>query len=184
MRVIAKFYEVFLFTILAMMIAVVGAVEIPKLLGYSPYVVLSGSMEPKVPTGAIAYTNTSDHNVAVGDIVSYTVQGVDQYEEDIMVLHRIVGQREDGSWITKGDANDTEDGVIVKPEMIVGKYAFNIPMLGFVMAKVSKKVQILVFFWTIGLVILSFIFDYLAEPEEDSDSEPVAQTKIRRRAAN
>lgn len=46
--------------ILTVVIALVASVfVVPKLFGINPYVVLSGSMEPQIHTGAIAFVNTN-----------------------------------------------------------------------------------------------------------------------------
>ena len=58
--------------ILTDVIALVASVfVVPKLFGINPYVVLSGSMEPQIHTGAIAFVNTKDTAVKVGDVVTY-----------------------------------------------------------------------------------------------------------------
>lgn len=58
--------------ILTVVIALVASVfVVPKLFGINPYVVLSGSMEPQIHTGAIAFVNTKDTAVKVGDVVTY-----------------------------------------------------------------------------------------------------------------
>ena len=60
--------------ILTVVIALVASVfVVPKLFGINPYVVLSGSMEPQIHTGAIAFVNTKDTAVKVGDVVTYPI---------------------------------------------------------------------------------------------------------------
>lgn len=44
---------------------------IPRLARIQPYIVLSGSMEPAIPIGAVAFIDTKDTSVSVGDIVTY-----------------------------------------------------------------------------------------------------------------
>ena len=69
--------------ILTVVIALVASVfVVPKLFGINPYVVLSGSMEPQIHTGAIAFVNTKDTAVKVGDVVTYRLAN------DELVTHR------------------------------------------------------------------------------------------------
>ena len=77
---------------------VIAAIFIlPKAAGFTPYIVESGSMEPTIHTGAIAFINTKDRDVAVGDVVTYRI-GTE--EKNKLVTHRII--REDGGvFITK-----------------------------------------------------------------------------------
>lgn len=74
---------------------------IPRVAGYTPYVVMSGSMEPVIHTGAVAFINTKDTDCQVGDIITYRLRG--NNGEEILVTHRIV-EEQDGMYITQGDA--------------------------------------------------------------------------------
>lgn len=50
---------------------------VPYLVGCKPAVVMSGSMEPKIHTGALAYIDKTKEaeDVKKGDIISYKVNG-------------------------------------------------------------------------------------------------------------
>ena len=102
------------------------SLALPRLAGYQPYVVLSGSMEPAVGTGALAYISGRTQEIQEGDIIAYETEGG-------TVLHRIVGtDAETGAYLTKGDANETTDGTLVEPGMVLGKYARSVPAAGYV----------------------------------------------------
>lgn len=129
----------------------------PKLFGFNPYVVQSGSMEPLIPTGGVAYINTRDTDVGIGDVITfYTGEDTDK-----LVTHRIV-REENGTWVTKGDANDTEDMHAVNQENVIGTYAYTIPKFGFLMAKQSKLIPFIAC-WVLGLNGLSMILGTLVE---------------------
>ena len=138
---------------------VIAAIFIlPKAAGFTPYIVESGSMEPTIHTGAIAFINTKDRDVAVGDVVTYRI-GTE--EKNKLVTHRI---REDGGvFITKGDANDVEDMSSVSQEQIVGTYAYSIPKVGFVMAKLGHKQLGVIAAWIILLNLCSLIMTLYRE---------------------
>lgn len=141
----------------------------PKLLGYDPFIVESGSMEPLIPTGGIAYINTRDTDAAVGDVVTFRLTGAGA---DTLVTHRIV-REEDSAFITKGDANASEDQNPVSREQIIGTYAWSIPKLGFLMAKRERLIPLLAF-WVIGLNALSALAGFFAGGDNASDGTEAA----------
>lgn len=72
---------------------------LPKI-GISVDIVMSGSMEPTLKTGGIVFTDTKRTEPSVGDIVTFrNAKG--------KVSHRVVAKQKQ-SYITKGDANNTE----------------------------------------------------------------------------
>jgi signal peptidase len=121
---------------IAILFAVIGMVILP-VFGIRPYVVLSGSMEPNIPVGGVVWINTHEKDVSVNDVVAYTLS------DGNYVTHRIVGV-EDGNYILKGDANETEDLSPVSPQQIIGKYMFCIPRIGFALTKIQDNKILLV----------------------------------------
>lgn len=92
-------------------------------------VVLSGSMEPTIKTGSLILTTATDTSyLQKGDIITF------QKDEnrDIPVTHRVEEVKDNGSFITKGDANDTIDNIEVLPSQVQGKLLVSIPWLGYV----------------------------------------------------
>ena len=143
---------------------VVGAgflVEI-KGFGYNEYVVLSGSMEPGIMTGALAFVNTKDLNVQEGDVIAFTIDREDadlSYDTDATtVTHRVIKINTDGSYTTKGDNNETEDAKHIQPSQVIGKYSFNIPELGYLMSSMGKKGILVIICWIVAANIASSVF--------------------------
>lgn len=91
--------------------------------GIKPVVVMSGSMEPAIGTGSLAFIDTGDREVFKGDVISFR-------SGDLMVTHRVIEITNDG-YRTKGDNNDTADIGIVKDSDVEGKILFSIPGAGF-----------------------------------------------------
>ncbi len=93
--------------------------HIPSVFGYSPVIVMSGSMSPAFETGdMIVLQKTDPYALQVGDVICYM-------EEESAVTHRIIEiQQADGAqlYVTQGDANNTEDATPVTPEQIEGRY--------------------------------------------------------------
>ena len=95
------------------------------LLELRPVVILSGSMEPDIPTGSICFISGADRRGVPGRVVAYELK-------DHLVVHRISRCVSDGeSFITKGDRNDTEDPVPVSAKQIRGRVIGTIPYLGY-----------------------------------------------------
>lgn len=128
------------------MVILAGTLIIPKCLGHQSYIVLSGSMEPVIKTGALVFVNDTDtDNLQENDIITF------QIGENI-ITHRIHEITEDG-FITKGDANETVDYAPVSKKQIVGKYMLSIPYLGYFVSWLNSRVGRVVAFWFIGFTL-------------------------------
>lgn len=104
------------------LLAVLG---LAVLLELRPVVILSGSMEPVIPTGSICIISGADRKGMSGRVVAYELQ-------DHLVVHRISRCSSDGqTFITKGDSNDTADPAPVSAEQIRGRVIGTVPYLGY-----------------------------------------------------
>ncbi len=103
--------------------------------GYSPYLVLSGSMEPSFPAGALIYVKrTAPLEVKVGDPITFVLN-----ENLVVATHRVVDIRPDrGGFITKGDANRQVDQAPVHFNNLIGIPRFQIPKIGFVIHALAR----------------------------------------------
>lgn len=100
-----------------------GAGEVPRILGVSHLVVMSGSMAPAIEAGDLIIIKEQEH-YQVGDIITFS-QGRS------LITHRVVGE-EAGQWVTRGDANNTADTAPVDPQQVVGKMLLRLPKAGHV----------------------------------------------------
>lgn len=132
---------------------VVIAFLIPLLAGIKPYIVLSGSMEPEIKTGSVAYVNThvDVHEIKVGDVIGFEF-GKSQ------ATHRVVEINEDNTFTTKGDANENNDLAPVRFDQYKGKTIFSVPYLGRIISKVKTKTGKFVAALVIGLNIICIVF--------------------------
>ncbi len=109
----------------------------PKVFGYSSAVVLSDSMKPEFVEDDLLFFK-KQKSYEVGDIIIFN----DGWS---LTTHRIVEITEDGKFITKGDANNTNDSGAVAIDDVHGK----------VIGKVSKVGAVFKFFQTpIGLMLI------------------------------
>lgn len=143
-----------------------------RVLGLTPYTVLSGSMEPTYPVGAIIYVSKVDPTeLEVGDPLTYRLTG------DTIATHRIVEVLNPGTaelaFRTKGDANEHPDGSPVEASRVIGKPLFHVPYLGFVSAFVQKPMGLVC---VVGcgaavLVLSTLVEALLRKPEDEPDPE-------------
>lgn len=110
------------------------AICAPMLFGCKPEVVLTGSMLPTYGPGTIIYyKKVPREEIQAGDVISFKGR-------ESIVTHR-VARIEGDEYVTKGDANESEDHDTVKYDDIQGKVGgWAIPMLGWgIMAVNSYK---------------------------------------------
>ncbi|MCR5147536.1 MAG: signal peptidase I [Eubacterium sp.] len=92
-----------------------------NIFGKSLLHVITGSMEPTISVDDYIIVEEADiGSLAEGDIIAYYSKNPEVYGR--IVIHRIIGINEDGSFITMGDANPVPDSIPVKADDIVGKY--------------------------------------------------------------
>ncbi len=125
----------------------------PSVFGVTSMIVLSGSMSGNEPghieVGDLIVTKSVDpETLKVGDVITFMEQGT------TTVTHRIIAINNDGTFKTKGDANNAEDKAPVQHEDIVGKYVFRIPKLGDVAMFAQTPFGMMVF---IGIPLLAYI---------------------------
>lgn len=105
--------------------------EVPKIGGYCPLIVLTGSMEPKISSGDLIIVKQIDGSeVKENDIIAFF--DPDGNGQSILT-HRVVSITEENgqtAFITKGDANNTQDRLPVTSDKLVGIYSFRIRGMG------------------------------------------------------
>lgn len=101
---------------------------VPRLFGYHIYSVVSGSMEPAIPTGSLVYIGETElKDVSEGDVIAF----YGARDSASIITHRVVENRVlMGEFITKGDANQTSDMTPVPYDNVIGKVMRSIPAAG------------------------------------------------------
>lgn len=110
----------------------VSTLVAPRLLGWTPYVVTSGSMAPTFSAGALVVSApAAADDVSVGDVLTFRAEGG-------LTTHRLVERREitqDGVTVvemtTKGDANEEADPTLLDARNLVGEARFAVPWVGY-----------------------------------------------------
>lgn len=154
---------------LVFVVALVCAFIVPQLFGFVPDVVMSASMEPKVPEGAVAYINENvePDELEVGDIAVY------KPSDSVQVLHRV--QTTDGSTFTfKGDANREADAGTVDASQVQGRYMFHIPIIGYAYVFFDKhRVGVIV-----AVVLINLLVYALSERQIRREEEEAADARV------
>jgi len=147
----------FLSTILLIVLFALAVLLIgPNLLGMKSFAVLSGSMEPKIPVGSIVFVDEVEPaTLQMGDVITYNLSG------STMVTHRVVDvDIENQSIITKGDANEVEDGAPVSFSQVVGKMKMHVPYLGYISIYIRTPLGIAA---ACGVLIVVVLLTFLPE---------------------
>jgi signal peptidase I len=117
--------NVTIFLILPLVVFTLITSKTDIIAGIRSFTVLTGSMSPLIPQGAIVYS-MKHPSYNKGDIITYEQSGV-------TVTHRITEVKtENGKtfYSTKGDANNTGDSQSVALENVVGKVELFVPEVG------------------------------------------------------
>jgi len=137
---------------LVLLVAVAAGV-VPLLMGWRPFVVVSGSMEPTIHTGAVALTRpVSSQELQVGDVIAYNPRG----DAALPVIHRIVAlsDRNGTRFVTtRGDANHAEDAEVALPPQAL-QVMGSIPLVGFAVYSAAQSLGTLLLIW-IPLLLLA-----------------------------
>ena len=131
-----------------------------RIIGYTPYVILSSSMTPQYNIGDLVYIRKiKPEKLKNGDVITFIAN-----ENGVLVTHRIAKISEDyKQFYTKGDANIDEDVNPVDSENIVGKVGFSLPLLGYVSTYLTSKTGRYV---CLFVIFILFFFVLLPSPKK------------------
>lgn len=107
-------------------VLVILVILVSGILKYKLIAVGSGSMSPVYERGdAVIYEKIDPDELKIGDIIAFS-------KERLVITHRIVEIRQsNGTFKTKGDANNSVDLYEVKPSEVLGKVEFKIRYIGY-----------------------------------------------------
>ena len=196
MKVLRKLWSVITTLLVAVMVILAVLLVGVRVVGLTPYAVLSGSMEPTYHVGALIYVkDVAPADITVGMPITFIVN-----EDLLLATHRVVDIEvittrqeqmldEAGTpllddagnpvmeevpldepvyyYQTKGDANDAVDGTPVHYKNVVGTPVFSIPYLGYLSSWLqTRQGMIMGICIALVLVILTFLPDLLRAVDE------------------
>lgn len=124
--------------------------------------VMSGSMEPTIPTGSLVIVKkTPLHKVSTGDIITFP-QG------PLLVTHRVINVEPDHV-MTQGDNNNTADSEPVKK--ILGRVILHLPKVGqWLVIGQTKRGFLAISSTLVTIWLVSLFFQILIKKEEQGDN--------------
>jgi len=115
------------------------ALALPLAFDARPLVVLSGSMEPALGTGDVSVVRTiAPLEARPGDVVTFR----DPDDSDRLITHRVREMHVQGAAVvfrTRGDANTASERWRVSSSEEIGRVAYRIPKLGWVLMYARSK---------------------------------------------
>ncbi|MBL4937502.1 signal peptidase I [Clostridium sp. YIM B02515] len=147
---------------------------VPTVGSYRWLTVLSGSMQPTFNPGDLIIEKKVDpSSLKKGDVVTYMFGG------NFLSTHRIIEVNKDDkgkyAFKTKGDNNQTADENVIPENMIVGKYSFRIPFVGFVLQKLKGLPGIIAIWLLFFYVAGSEVYRNIKESKKQKTEETVVQ---------
>lgn len=160
----AKVLKIIVTVILTLsLILLFGAFIIPRIFGYNPYMVVSGSMAKVYPVGSLIYVKSATPDeIEVGDPIMYALT-------ENVVTHRVMSKDDTArEFITKGDNNEVSE--VVSYDALRGKATdFSIPMLGYFSAWFSTlSGKIISLSMVFALILLDLTLGKLIESDSDN----------------
>lgn len=141
---------------------------IPRFFGCDIYAVISGSMEPAIPTGSLVLVKAvEDSTVEVDDVIAYYSDS----DNGAIITHRVVdNQVISGQFITKGDANPSNDPTPVDYDRYIGKVIFSVKYLGYIASFLDQTAgKIAVVSVVLIAVLLNLLGDTLNGKKKQSE---------------
>ncbi|MBR1936171.1 MAG: signal peptidase I [Bacilli bacterium] len=159
MEIIKKIIH-FLSNIIYILITLYVIICLPMLFNYKPLVVLSGSMEPTLPTGSVIYYHpVEESDLKVGDIVTFKLK-----DNKTLVSHRITSIN-NGIIQTKGDANNSVDSLDLTYSSIMGVDSnIYIPYVGYFIQFVNEHLYLVAIVVTI--LVLEFLLSNIIDDKK------------------
>ena len=148
---------------------------VPSMFGYATLTVETGSMagmgEEAINIGDMIVIK-KQKEYKVGDVITYLHEG-----DRVPTTHRIISiNREDGSFVTKGDANNSKDPEGVTEDIIIGKVVRKLEGMGVFATWVRTEgwIYIVACFGILGLGLFVLASN---DDEEDTKDEKTESDK-------
>lgn len=161
LKTTGDFLSTFITTLIIMV--AIGMV-IVNMLGWRMFSVDSASMSPQYPINSLVIVKPTDPTqIQVGDVITYVLN-----DDGILVTHRVTKiDAENRLFTTKGDANNSDDALLVSWDNVVGKVILGVLALGkplrFLTAKENRTT-------VIAFILIIFLFSFVWDVYEKRKS--------------
>lgn len=153
--------------------AVLASFAVPQLLGLRAQVVLSGSMEPTIKTGGIAFLKPTKDvaSIKVDDIITFKRPGGSGENITHRVTEVQLGSDRKLAFKTKGDNSTVEDSWTVPAANVSGIVKFDLPYLGYLVELArSREGFVLLIAIPAAIILFGEIRDMLANRRRDREA--------------
>lgn len=137
---------------------------VPKLMGYKVYTVITGSMEPAIPTGSLVLIHEkAPETIETGEVIAF----YSNIDTGSIITHRVVTNKTvSGEFITKGDANAAEDMLPVAYDNVIGVVKLSVPYLGQIMSMLATNMGKVMAVCTIVAALLLHVIAGILKKDE------------------
>jgi signal peptidase I len=153
---------------------------LPLLFGWRPYVVKSGSMEPRIGVGDVILASPDhDPKSLLGHVTVFDDPG----QPGSVKSHRVIAINADGTLTTKGDANPTADPQTVQVSQVhgIGRLLVRWAGLPLIWLRTGQYLFLGLFLLVIGAAAWAVARD--SEDDEDDEDDDAAADNDESRAA-
>lgn len=157
--------------------------EISEFAGYRFYTILTGSMEPTIPTDSLVLTKIlpTDAEIKPNTIITFHA---DRFGDDIVLTHyfQTTEKTEEGKTIyrTQAEGVDNYDDYQTKRTDIIGTYVGHVPFLGKVFLFLQSAWGLLTLLAILGILMINRIISMRLEKAEDNGDKVVFKEKKHR----
>lgn len=178
LKIILKVLYNVLFVLLLVVAGFIILTSYKVIKGYDFYVVMSGSMEPKIHTGSVVSIKT-ENEYYIGDVITSKMLN----DPSQTYTHRIVNKEsKDGvnTYTTKGDANESTDADVVSQSNVVGKVVISIPLVGYIVNFAKQPTGFIIMIVVPTIIILSSEINTIKEYAKESYEKRKVNLKERK----
>ncbi len=157
-------------TVLAFVAGCLVITLLPLVIGWRPYVVKSGSMEPRIKVGDVVLASP-DHDSR--DLLGHVTVFDDPALPGAVKSHRVIAVNPDGSMTTKGDANPTADPVHLQDRQVrgIGRLLVRWAGLPLVWAMTGQFLLLGLFLLGLGVAAWAVARDHEDDDDEDDEND-------------
>lgn len=147
-----------------------------RLIGFTPYSVLSGSMEPTYHVGSLIYVRSAEpEDIQVGDPITFILN-----QDLVVATHRVIEIDKENQWFyTQGDANNAPDGSPVHFDNLIGKPVFTIPKLGYFSAWITTPPGMYIGICGGVILLILFLLPDLLDKAEEADRKAAEKKRLK-----
>jgi len=175
-RPVRRTVGIVLIALLLFIGGLVGFEALASRLGYGVLTIRGASMAPAIPLGSlVAIDHPGTDTLVVGDVISI------QSSTGVVYTHRIAAIDTTGAerqFQIRGDANLTPDAAMVPASSVVGRVAFHVPVLGFIVVLLTLSTGIISILSGLGSLLLVYwvLEDLEAEVAARDEDEPSSRS--------